>query len=504
MGNTLFKQVARGALALVIICVWILVSHAQMSWAKEVPSAKISLPREKILTYSFPDGVTIAVHYSEPLLKRTGKDARFAREVLDAAVYSYQTLTEFMGFDEKGHSFAYPDKRYAYDPDRTLDIYLGNSKAFRDAPCFDTRQVSERGFEAMILLPSDYARFIQNWEKMNPSELGPRRVEVDLKGTLAHEMLHAILFYCHKNLEAAQSPGLGQTDWYVEGLARYAETFVGAKHDFYSQGFRQSLPGKIRFSRGGANFFMRYPDQGFLRLRYENALFWKYFESRYGVKGIARFSRHLRGAQISDVPAAFKKATGSGIENFLEQYAFAVLTKDLGLREETAYLSQVAQTRVHYKKDKLYLVDGTGTRLLLGKTCRTDWVGQWSAFSSRHGEMSAAGDHTAESDVSGWSTDYYDISWESSRGLAFPDIRVLNEGGRGDLSIRLAVLTKGGTWLKSEPARVPIERSAKVSPERLLHQNGLSLTDARKIFLIVTNLDPELRADYHFSIENSQ
>ncbi|HXV19280.1 MAG TPA: hypothetical protein VD883_04295, partial [Candidatus Omnitrophota bacterium] len=477
MSHTYFTGIHRWTLALAFIFLSACQVNSQVSWAKEADPSKISLPREKVITYSFADGVTIAVHYSEALLRRSGKDARFAKEVLDAAVYSYQTLTDFMGFNEKGYSFAYPDKRYAYDPDRTLDIYLGNSKAFRDAPCFDTRQVSERGFEAMILLPSDYATFIRNWEKVSPSELGPRRVEVDLKGTLAHEMMHAILFYCHKNLEAAASPGLGRTDWYVEGLARYAETFVGAKHDFYSQGFRQTLPGKIRFSRGGANFFMRYPDQGFLRLRYENALFWKYFEGRYGMRGITQFSRYLRGAQISEVPAAFRRATSSNFDDFLEQYAFALLSKDLGLREESAHLSDVAQTRIHYKKGRLYLVDGTGARVLLGKTCRTDWVGQWSEFSSRHGEGSAAGDNTPESDVSGWSTDYYNISWESSEASVLPDIRVANEGGRGDLSIRLAALTRGGTWLKSSPVRIPISQSAKLSVQDLLRENGLRQKD---------------------------
>ncbi|PIU39947.1 MAG: hypothetical protein COT00_04305, partial [Candidatus Omnitrophica bacterium CG07_land_8_20_14_0_80_50_8] len=163
--------------------------------------------------YRFMDGVKIKVHYSRQILKQSGETNRFARDVLDAAVEAYQIITQFQGFSSIGYTFAYPDKSYAYDPDRTIDIYIGGVLgdeavlnqashifSFKDAPCFDTIKLSDTQYEAVILLPSNYREFIKNWERINPSSLGVRNISVDLRGTLIHEMLHVILFYYNKNL----------------------------------------------------------------------------------------------------------------------------------------------------------------------------------------------------------------------------------------------------------------------------------------------------------------
>ena len=264
----------------------VLVLQISCLGALQAVEARVDLTLDRAFEYRFHDGIILKVHYTDQILNESREDIHFVKEVLDAAVFAYQTITQFQGFSSAGFSLASPNKNYAYDPDRTIDIYLGhpnNDRAYRspglgnisfkDAPCFDTVKVAENQYQAVILLPSNYKEFISHWEKINPSPLGVRHLSADLRGTLIHEMLHVLLFYYNKNLN--KNPDLlgdtrktelsrsKQIDWYVEGLARYFETLAGAKHDFFSQGFKQTMPDKIRFSRGGSNYFMRYPDQAF-------------------------------------------------------------------------------------------------------------------------------------------------------------------------------------------------------------------------------------------------
>ena len=346
---------------------------------------------EKIYEYRFSEGVKIKVHFTDEMLERSGESVYFAKDVLDAAVQAYQTITQFKGFSSTGYSFAFPDPNYAYDPDRTIDIYLGDPSSdseilnhgfrnlsFKDAPCFDTLKISDTEYQAVILLPANYKEFIKNWEHINPSSLGARNVNVDLRGTLIHEMLHVILFYYNKNLnkdvavsESSSAQGLPgsarKVDWYVEGLARYFETFAGARHDFFSQGFKQTLPDKIRFSRGGSNYFMRYPDQAFTDLRYENALFWRFIDYRYGMPTIERLSRDFRDYPSRSFELALEKATQTSFKDLLKTFALSILLKDFGLKDDEAYLKDIAKTRLIYKRGEIYLVDGTGDEKISGK-----------------------------------------------------------------------------------------------------------------------------------------
>ena len=59
-------------------------------------------------------------------LELNGGDVHLPRQTLDAAVNAYQTITQFEGFSTPGYSFASPDYAYAHDPDKTIDVYLGN------------------------------------------------------------------------------------------------------------------------------------------------------------------------------------------------------------------------------------------------------------------------------------------------------------------------------------------------------------------------------------------
>ncbi len=481
------------------------------------PAAPASPAPTKSLEYRFGDGVTIRVHYSDETLHRYGEDASMARRVLDAAVQAYQTITEFSGFSTPGYTFAAADESYAYDPDRTIDVYLGDPAddepfkgsayaglTFRDAPCFDTRQRSPTAFDAVILLPANYKNFINNWEKLNPSSLGPRNVEVDLRGTLMHEMLHAVLFYYNKNLDKegrdgpAGDDGARRIDWYIEGLARYFETFAGARHDFFSQGFKQTLPDKVRFSRGGSNYFMRYPDQAFTELRYENALFWRFVHDRFGMERIEDLSRRLR--KSSREPTRFRvlleEVTGVPFEELLQRFALAILLKDFGLKTDAAFLLEVARTRLAFAPDGgLELVDGREGRRELGRACRTDWIGRWEGFRAVLDGPPAAGDGTPRSDVSGWATDFYEIAFE---GGALPaGLNVRHEGAAGEgLSVQFVVVSKGDSRIVKSLPRIRPGQERSLDLARTLRENGLREADLEKIWVLVTNADPSRNADY--------
>lgn len=469
---------------------------------------------EKIYEYEFPDGAKIKVHYTDQLLEEVGASVYFPKEVLDAAVYAYQIITQFEGFASKGFAFANPDKNYAYDPDSTIDIYIGNpsaqnpytthgfsSTSFRDAPCFDTLKLNGNKFEAVILLPANYEHFIKNWEKLNPSPLGTRDVRVDLKGTLIHEMLHVIIFYYNKNLnkeaapesEAHKTSAGRQVDWYVEGLARYFETFAGARHDFFSQGFKQILPDKIRFSRGGSNYFMRYPDQPFIHLRYENALFWRFLDGTYGMKTIEALSQSFRNE--SDFRSALEKATGTPFEALLKNFSKKILYKDFGLKEDSVYLKDVAKTKLLYRGGELYLPLRGEEAMRLGKTCRTDWISEWGESAAKPGENPIAGDNTEVSDVSGWATDFVEVQFESTADTPVK-LFVQQNSGREALLIQVFLETKGGSVLSQDFSTERYNKKTLMDLSDWLAKENLNTEDILKLSILITNTSPSEIAEY--------
>ena len=478
---------------------------------------------EKVYEYRFPDGVKIKVHFTDQMLEQSGESVYFPKDVLNAAVQAYQTITQFKGFSAVGYSFAFPDPAYAYDPDRTMDIYLGsptgdpevlnhgfNALSFKDAPCFDTLKISDTQYQAAILLPSNYKEFIKNWERINPSSLGTRNMNVDLRGTLIHEMLHVVLFYYNKNLNkdiAAKATAIAQpsafvpakkVDWYVEGLARYFETFAGARHDFFSQGFKQTLPDKIRFSRGGSNYFMRYPDQAFTDLRYENALFWRFMDYRYGMPAIERLSRDFRDTPNRGFESALEKAAQTSFKDLLKTFAMSILLKDFGLKEDSPYLKNVAKTHLIYRKGDLYLVDGKGAERNLGKVCRTDWIGRWENVSAKFDELPAAGDNTKESDVSGWATDYFQIDLDKAEPT-LPNLGVTHRAGGLPLTVQIVMVTHGGSLLTKDLGDIPSSSSRSMPLGQWVGQEGLSSKDIDRIYILITNTDPRVTTDYEIT-----
>lgn len=470
---------------------------------------------EKVYEYRFPDGAGLRIHFTDQLLEESGADPFFGKEVLDAATLAYQTITQFQGFAAPGYAFARPDASYAQDPDRVIDIYLGNpsdnnpytthgfaNQTFKDAPCFDTIKEGPSAYQAMIFLPANYRDFIQSWERINPSSMGRRNIGVDLKGTLMHEMLHVVLFYYNKNLnkdagtsEAAVSPKK-KIDWYVEGLARYFETFGGARHDFFSQGFKETLPDKIRFSRGGSNFFMRYPDQAFTDLRYENAIFWRFLDYRFGMGVIEKLSRQMRGYDQNDFQDALEHASGLSFKELLKRFAMAALLKDFGLKDDSAYLKDIARTRLVYRSaNGLSLVDGFGDEKALGARCLTDWIGRWDLAQARLGQLPAGGDNTPKSDVSAWATDFIEIKIaDGSESL--PWIGVTHRSGGAALALQIMLISKGGSRLERDIDEIPVGATRGLSVADLAAQNSLSPGDVDTVYLLVTNTDRKALSDY--------
>lgn len=485
------------------------------------PEAAAGNETEKVHEYRFADGTRIKVHFTDQTLKTSGASEDFPSSVMDAAVMAYQTITQFEGFDTPGFAFASPNKNYAYDPDQTIDIYLGNpsgsntyeslgwkNKLFKDAPCFDTKKDGPAQYDALILLPSNYHEFIRNWEKINPSPLGKRNVHVDLRGTLIHEMLHVILFYYNKNLNKAQEseepvqviespePRSQHLDWYVEGLARYFETFAGARHDFYSQGFKQTLPDKIRFSRGGSNYFMRYPDQAFTQLRYENALFWRFIDYQFGMSAIEQLSRTFRGDQ-NDFKRSLESVTGESFESLLERFAASVLLSDFGLKEDILHLNEIAKTRFLLRESGFYLLDGEGHEKYLGNSAATDWVGAWESVHKSFGEPSVAGDNSEEADVSGWATDFVELTPDPALS-SMPKVSARHRGEGLPLAVQLFVYTKGGSTIQSGSVSVTRSSTKDLGLADLLKTNRLGPADIEKIMILVTNTDPAITAPYEF------
>lgn len=432
-------------------------------------------PYQRHHEHRFRDGAAVKVHYNPSDLRGAGESELFAAQVLKSAVRAYRVIVEEMGFSTPGYSFSEPNPDYAHDPDRTIDIYLGSGAVFKDAPCFDTVRISDAAAHAVILLPAGYREFIKRWERINPSPLGPRDIYTDLQGTLIHEMLHAVLFYYNRNLrrDGAQDPSSDlKTDWYVEGLARYFETLAGAKHDFYSQGFKQTLPDKVRFSRGGSNYFLRYPDQAFTDLRYENALFWKYVHDRFGMKAIERLSRRLR----RDASArAMKEEFGVSNASLLSEFAAAALLKSFKMGGESAFLKEIARSRLIFRRGNFFLLDGNGTEKKLGPVCRTDWVGLWSGERAAHGWPSVGGDSTDGSDVSPGATDYYEIDFTKSSGrLPVLELRQKENRVTNRLGLQAFVFYDDGSFA-SRPSRgyagVDLSQESGVAKVYLLVSN---------------------------------
>ena len=288
---------------------------------------------EYVREYRFKDNAGLKVHFTSQILEEAGAGRDFPQMVLEAAARAYQKIVNELGFNRKGYSFALADETYAYDEDKTIDIYIGSCSAldkfyfhsldqqdFRKAPFYEVRYQGRYRYSAIIAVPADYRAYLKGASR----QFGYGE-DIDLvshlNGAMMHEMLHIITFYYNKNLVSSCRLNLSNnshqgTDWYVEGLARYSEIIAGFKDNFYSasKDFYQK-----------ADIFMSQPEERFSELGYDFAIFWKYFHSRFGIDAIEELSYRLRSVQDNKQAAEIiGQVTGVSFSEILKDFAESV------------------------------------------------------------------------------------------------------------------------------------------------------------------------------------
>lgn len=245
------------------------------------PSQAFSAPR--LIQAKLEDGVVVKVH----LPKGLGEEGyRYARQVLKEARAAYREIVFNQGFSRQGYTFAQPTRLFAYDSDKTIDVYIADV----DAPHASMKPQGALEYKASIYVPADYEQYRKRYRIDQP--------DLELKASLTHEMLHIITYCYNRNMEincqGKASLTAGRWDWYTEGLARYFESLVGYREEFLSSGYRKRLGEKIMVYKGGVNYFLKYPDKSLDERKYDFALFWQYLHQNYGMKKIEEISSKFR------------------------------------------------------------------------------------------------------------------------------------------------------------------------------------------------------------------
>lgn len=232
---------------------------------------------------SLRDGTELIVHLPEDA---QDEERVYAREVLAAARAAYQEIVSRQGFNRPGYTFTSPNRHFAYDQDRTIDIYIADV----ENPFTLMQHVQGMEYKAQIFMPADYQEYRKRYNISRPQS--------EIKASLVHELLHIILYSYNRNM---QMPYQGKAslvskrwDWYNEGLARYFETLVGYREEFLSSGFRKRAGNEIMVYKGGANYLLRYPDQPLEKRKYDFSLFWQYLHQVYGMQKIEQISSKFR------------------------------------------------------------------------------------------------------------------------------------------------------------------------------------------------------------------
>ena len=218
---------------------------------------------------------------------------------------------------------------------------------------------------------------------------------------------------------------------------------------------------------------------------------------RYGMPAIEKLSRNLREYRQKDFRSALEEVTGNSFNELLKRFAAAILFKDFGLKDDTIYLKDIARTHLVYREGQLFLKDGFGSEKPLGPNCRTDWIGEWDDQRAAFGEVSAAGDTTEESDVSGWTTDFYQIDI-TGEPASLPWLG-LSQGSEGQpLAVQVFLVSKGGSVFKREMGKPRPGRDeiGALALNREIEKEGLRPKDIDKIYLLITNTDPVTLVDY--------
>ncbi|NQS99931.1 MAG: hypothetical protein HQ595_02510, partial [Candidatus Omnitrophica bacterium] len=242
-----------------------------------------SLSASQALQVRLADDVVLKVHL-EP--GSGDQEYSYARQVLQAASEAYREIVINQGFSRTGYSFTKPTGLFAYDADKVIDIYITDV----EAPFALLTPVGGLEYQANIYVPQDYRAYRKRYKISQP--------ELELKASLAHELLHIITFSYNRNmqinLQGKTSLTSHRWDWYTEGLARYFEALAGYREEFLSAGYRKDLGDKVLVYKGGVNYFLRYPDKPLEERKYDFALFWQYIHETFGMDEIEEISFKFR------------------------------------------------------------------------------------------------------------------------------------------------------------------------------------------------------------------
>ena len=229
------------------------------------------------------DGTLFKVH----LQKNAGEQGHsYAREVLDAACAAYKEIVFKQGFNRPGYTFIQPTELFAYDSDKSIDIYIANV----NSPFALLRPQGGLEYKAEIYLPADCKAYQKRYNIKHP--------KLELKASVAHELLHIIIYSYNRNMQTLSQGKFSLTsqrwDWYTEGLARYFESLAGYNDEYLSSGFRKECGRVVTVYKGGVNYFLEYPDKPLNERKYDFALFWRYLHENYGMDKIEEISSKFR------------------------------------------------------------------------------------------------------------------------------------------------------------------------------------------------------------------
>jgi hypothetical protein len=464
-------------------------------YGEMLPSSQ-ALVLEKVLSARMPDGTILKVHYTDFSLEKI-EDRAYPQRVLTHMRAAYEVLGRDMRLEDN------PDAK-----PRAIEAYIGDTEAggllpfggftladFRRAPLFMIRNDERTGSKVpVLLLPANYGKFLEFWNRINrvpgQSEYTPDQY---LATSIMHEMTHAVVHGFNENLGSTEHEARGG-DWYTEGVARYFECKAGSDAGFASEGFRKIVDGRVQFSRGGANYYLRYPDESFFTMRYENALFWMYLDKRMGPDSIVQISRDLRhlphDASPFDYARVLSEVTGEPFEDLLNDYFNWVHRGEFSRHKEGAKLLPVAAAKSVWSNGNFYVYSSRGALVqLAGSTLKSDWIAGWGSASAAKTSDSVAGDWTREADVKPLAFDAHEIMVSAPFGKG-RELRVANTGSSDELRVTVQLKSRQGVRAETMSAASGGEARFAIGAHE-------KITSAS---LVIANLDFEKSSTYEISI----
>lgn len=463
----------------------------------EMAASSQTLVLEKVLSARMADGTILKVHYTDFALDQS-EDWSYPRRVFTHMKAAYEVLGRDLRLEDNP----------AAKP-RAIEAYIGDTEAggilpfggftledFKRAPLFMVRTDERSGAKIpVLLLPANYGKFLEFWNRINriPGG-GDYSTDQYLASSIMHEMTHAIVHGFNENLGSTEHEIRGG-DWYTEGLARYFECKAGSDAGFASEGFRNIVDGRVQFSRGGANYYLRYPDESFFTMRYENALFWMYLDKRMGPDAIVQITRDLKSlsfdASASDYARILAEVTGEPFETLLNDYFNWVYRGDYGRFKEGGKLLPVATARSVWSKGQFYVYNSKGVLLqLAGSSLSSDWIAAWGSAAAGKSTESIAGDWTKEADIKPLAFDAHEIMISSDAGRD-RELQVLNTGASS--RVRVTVYLESAQGIRAQSAD-----STPSSPAKFKMAAHEKITRAG---LAIANLDLSQTASYQINIE---